>query len=150
MSWLGLTALLGSAVIALTAAWTDLARREIPHWIPLGLAALWLTAAWLEPQVLNAAPLTGLACGAGGLTLGFVLHALGWLGGGDGKLLAVLAMWLGPEDLGLALLATGFIGLLLAAAALALPKGALQRRGLPCALAIAPPAAALLAARALA
>ena len=150
MTWLGSAALLGSALLALAAVWTDLSRREIPHWILAGMALLWLAAAWLEPQALSAAPLAGLACGVGGLALGFVFHALGWLGGGDGKLLAVLALWLGPGDLGLALLAAGALALLLALAALARPNGALRRRGLPCALAIAPPAATLMAARALA
>ena len=150
MTWLGVVALLGSALLALAAVWTDLARREIPHWVPAGAALLWLAAAWLEPQALHAAPLASLACGAAGLALGFLLHALGWLGGGDGKLLAVLALWLGPWDLGLALIATGALGLLLALAALARPKGTLRQRGLPCALALSPPAATLLAARALA
>lgn len=150
MTWLGAVALLGSALLALAAVWTDLARREIPHWVPAGAALLWLAAAWLEPQALNAALLASLACGAAGLALGFLLHALGWLGGGDGKLLAVLALWLGPWDLGLALIAAGALGLLLALAALARPKGAFRQRGLPCALALSPPAATLLVARALA
>ncbi len=150
MSWLGLTALFASALLALAAAGTDLQRREIPHWILAGMVLLWLAAAWLAPEALNAAPWVGLVCGGAGLALGFVLYALGWLGGGDGKLLAVLAMWLGPADLGLALVAAGALGLLLALLALARPKGGLRRRGLPCALAIAPPAATLLAARALA
>lgn len=150
MSWLGLTALLGSVLLASVAVWTDIKRREIPHWVPAGLLLLWLMAAVLAPQALNAPPLAGLACGAGGLALGFALHALGWLGGGDGKLLAVLALWLGPADLGPALLAAGVLGLLLVLAALARRDGDLRRRGLPCALAIAPPAATLLAVRAVA
>ena len=150
MSWLGLAALLGSAVLALTAVWTDLRRREIPHWVLLGLLFFWLAAVWRAPEALNAAPLVGLACGAAGLGAGFLLYALGWMGGGDGKLLAVLAMWLGPADLGLALMATGVLGLMLALTALARPKGDLRLRGLPYALAIAPPAATLLVARAVA
>ena len=101
MNWFGVAALFCGALLALAAVWTDLTRREIPHWIPAGLALFWLAAVLLEPRALNAAPINGLACGAGGLALGFVLHALGWLGGGDGKLLAVLALWLGPADLGL-------------------------------------------------
>lgn len=151
MNWFGVAALSCGALLALAAVWTDLARREIPHWIPAGLALFWLAAALLEPRALNAAPISGLACGAGGLALGFALHALGWLGGGDGKLLAVLAMWLGPADWGLALLATGVLGLFLVLAALPQCAGEeLRRRGIPCALAIAPPAAALLAVRAVA
>ena len=150
MNWFGVSALFCGALLALAAVWTDLTRREIPHWIPAGLALFWLAAVLLEPRALNAAPINGLACGAGGLALGFVLHALGWLGGGDGKLLAVLAMWLGPADWGLALLATAVLGLFLVLAALPQRTGDLRRRGIPCALAIAPPAAALLAVRAVA
>ena len=147
MSWLGLAALLGSVLLASVAVWTDLKRREIPHWVPVGLFLLWLAAALLEPQALNATLLAGLACGGGGLVLGFALHALGWLGGGDGKLLAALALWLGPEDLGPALLTAGLLGLLLVLAAWTRRSGELRQRGIPCALAIAPPAATLLAAR---
>ena len=150
MNGFGLAALLGSAMLALVAVWTDVVRREIPHRILAGVALLWLVAALLEPQALNATPLAGLACGGGGLALGFLLHALGWLGGGDGKLLAVLAAWLGPSDLGPALLAAGVLGLFLVLAALARRTGDLRRRGIPCALAIAPPAALMLAARAVA
>lgn len=140
--------LAGASLLALAAVWTDVTRREIPHWLSVGLASLWLCAALAVPEALGGKPLAGLACGGVALAVGFVLHAFGWLGGGDGKLLAVLAMWLGPTDVGLALLATSAIGLLLAVSALARPAGDLRRRGIPYGLAIAPPAATLLVARA--
>jgi prepilin peptidase CpaA len=37
-----------------------------------------------------------LAAAFGVLVLGFVLFALGWIGGGDAKLMAVTALWFGP------------------------------------------------------
>ena len=82
--------------------------------------------------------------------MGFAFHALGWLGGGDGKLLAALALWLGPADVGMALLGTGGLGLLVVLAAHLWPNSEWRRDGVPWAIAIAPPAAAVLALRALA
>lgn len=147
MQWLGMALLVWAAALAFVAVWTDARRREIPHWLLGGLACLWLCAALLAPEALDGKPLAGLACGGVALILGFVLHALGWLGGGDGKLLAVLAMWLGPADVGLALLATSALGLLLTVFTLA-RCGDWRQRGIPYGIAISPPAATLLVARA--
>ena len=38
---------------------------------------------------------THLACGAAVLVLTFILFAFGWIGGGDAKLAAATAVWLG-------------------------------------------------------
>ena len=122
----------------------------MPHWIIGTLVGLWVLTAVMAPEALNGEPTMGVICGAAALVVGFCLHALGWLGGGDGKLLAALAMWLGPADLGLALLATGLFGLLLAAPALFQLSTLFRERGIPYACAIAPPAAAILAVRAIA
>ena len=147
MAWLGATAIAVGITLALVAVWTDLKRREIPHWIIGGLVLSWLVAATLEPQAINAKPLASVACGLAALLLGFVMHAFGWLGGGDGKLLAALALWLGPADVGWALVCTGMVGGLLALFALA-RRDSWRQRGIPCAVAISPPAAALLLIRA--
>ena len=146
---LGATALFCCVLVSLVAVWTDIKRREVPHWIIGTLVVLWVLAAVMAPEALNGEPMMGAVCGAAALVVGFWLHALGWLGGGDGKLLAALAMWLGPADLGLALLATGFFGLLLAAPALLRLSTLFRERGIPYACAIAPPAAAILATRAM-
>ena len=135
---------------SLVAVWTDVKRREVPHWITVAIVVLWIVAAFAAPEALVGDPLMGLVCGAAALAVGFCLHALGWLGGGDGKLLAALAMWLGLADLGLALLATGLFGLLLALPALLWHSTLFRDRGIPYACAIAPPAATILAARAVA
>ena len=137
-----------AAVLALFTLYTDGRRREIPHWLVLALALIWLPVAWLAPAALAASPWAALGCGIAGLAVGFALHALGWLGGGDGKLLAVLALWLGPRDLGPWLLAAALLGLLLITPALIGRGAGFRSRGIPFAWALAPPAAALLLARA--
>ena len=149
MTGLGLAAIAAGVGFALAAVWTDITRREVPHWIIGGLLTAWLVAATLEPEAIDASPIASVACGLAVLLLGFVLHALGWLGGGDGKLLAALALWLGPADIGLALLCTGLVGGLLVLLALA-RRERWRHRELPCAVAIVPPAATLLIARAVA
>ncbi len=146
---LGATALFCCVLVSLVAVWTDVKWREVPHWIIGTLVLLWVLTAVMAPEALNGEPMMGAVCGAAALVVGFCLHAVGWLGGGDGKLLAALAMWLGPADLGLALLATGFFGLLLAAPALLRLSALFRERGIPYACAIAPPAAAILATRAM-
>ena len=147
MHWWAIATLVGAVALASVPVWTDLKHRRIPHWVHGALVALWLQAAFFAPQALGAQPLAGLVCGLAGLGLGFGLYACGWLGGGDGKLLAVLAMWLGPADIGLALLATAVLGLALVLRA-RFRDAAWRRRGIPFALAIAPPAATVFAARA--
>ena len=147
MSWLGLAAIAAGVGFALAAVWTDIKRREVPHWIIGGLVTAWLAAVILEPEALDASPVASVVCGLLGLVLGFALHAVGWLGGGDGKLMAALALWLGPADIAVALLCTGLVGGLLLVLALA-RRERWRHRELPCAVAIVPPAATLLIARA--
>ena len=50
------------------------------------------------------------------LVVGVFIFSLGWLGGGDVKLLAALALWAGPDYLVLLLLITGISGGVLAIA----------------------------------
>ena len=149
MAELGVVAIAVGAGLALVAVWTDLKRREIPHWVVGGIVLSWLAAALLAPEAINAHRIASVACGLAGLLVGFVLHALGWLGGGDGKLLAALALWLGPSDVGLALVCTGVVGAMLTLLALARWND-WRQRGVPYAVAIAPPAAVLLVFRTIA
>lgn len=126
----------------------DVRRRRIPNAIPIALLALFLVHAMAG----GAGPLRGLwmslAVGAGLLAAGFTLYLGGGFGAGDAKLVAVAGVWAGPGHLGLFLLA-------LAAAAFALSLFALlpfeaarrARRELPFALAIAPPAVAVILPR---
>ncbi len=91
-----------------------------------------------------------VAAGALMLGIGIGMFAMGWVGGGDAKLLAAGALWLGFEQLPAFLLITGVVGsfLMLAivcfraypAAALPIPEWALRLHrshvGLPYGIAI--------------
>lgn len=144
---LGRAALCGTLLLLAAALWSDLRRREIPNGLVAGVALLWAATALLAPGWLGAAPAAGLACGGTMLLIGWGLHAAGWLGGGDGKLLAALALWLGPAELGLALVTSALIGAALLLLAVSGRGANLRRRGIPFAWAIAPPGGALLLAR---
>ena len=80
-------------LMALSAS-TDLITMMIPNAIPaaLGLGYLALAAALGLPveTVLLAA-----SCGLATLTAGFLMFCRGWIGGGDAKLAAAAALWLG-------------------------------------------------------
>ncbi|USG61059.1 prepilin peptidase [Sneathiella marina] len=98
-------------LVLLAAIW-DLFSRRIPNLLPLIIAALYLmhcvyTSAWSDMP-------WHLLTGAGVLVVGIVIFSFGWLGGGDVKLLAALALWAGPDHLILLLLITGVGGGLLA------------------------------------
>ena len=138
------------AAVAATALWSDWRRRTVPHWVVATLLGLWLWACVFAPDspALGTGLLASALCGAGALLAGFALHALGWLGAGDGKLLAVMVLWLGPGDLSLALFGTVVIGLVLLTVAWARPEGEFRTRGIPFAWAIVPPSATVLLARA--
>jgi len=80
------------------AALCDLASFTIPNRLSAALAALFLVfapAAGLDPAALG----WHLAAGLAALALGFGLFAAGWIGGGDAKLFAAVALWLGFADL---------------------------------------------------
>ncbi len=140
----------GAAVLAMFALFTDGFHRQIPHWLTGGLLLLWVVGALFAGQPFITASWGSLGCGAAGLALGYGFHRAGWLGGGDGKLLGVLALWLGPNDIWLWLLSTAVLGLVLVALALILRGGDFRTRGIPFAWAMVPPASVLLIARAFA
>ena len=106
----------------------------------LGAAGAWDLASFTIPNFLNAALLAvfalfALAAGLGlaaigwhllaglaGLMLGFALFALGYVGGGDAKLFAVTALWLGFKDLVPYLLVASIAGGVLTLVVLALRR----------------------------
>ena len=86
--------------VAITiAAAFDLLTMTIPNKISLALAAAFLVVAPLTHLPLNDIG-THVATGLGVLVAGFVLFARGYVGGGDVKLLAATALWLGFDSLG--------------------------------------------------
>jgi prepilin peptidase CpaA len=105
----------GVAAAVLGLAWaaaSDVARYEIPNRacglvaVGFGLAAIGAPAG---PS------LAGLVTGLAVLALGLLAFWRGWLGGGDVKLAAVIALWAGPGRLSDFSLATALAGLALAA-----------------------------------
>jgi prepilin peptidase CpaA len=84
--------------LLVAAACWDVASFTIPNFIPAGLlAAFVLTAlaAGMSPDVFGMHLLAGFA----GLVVGFTLFALGYVGGGDAKLFACVALAFGLGDL---------------------------------------------------
>jgi len=78
----------------IVAALRDAVSYRIPNWISLALIAGFAVAA----------PLLGLSLqdigihvgiGAAALVIGFLMFTFRWIGGGDAKLFAVAALWLG-------------------------------------------------------
>ncbi len=102
---LGLTALLFAA------AMFDVTQFRIPNLIPLLITGLFLmkASAGIEAGSLLHHVLV-FACT---LVLGFLAFAMGVLGGGDVKLMAVLALWFGPSNFADFIAITGIIGGLL-------------------------------------
>ncbi|MCF8467006.1 MAG: prepilin peptidase [Sneathiella sp.] len=98
-------------LVLIAAVW-DMFSRRIPNMLPLVIAVLYLVQAAYMGQWVDLP--WHLLCGAGVLVVGIVIFSFGWLGGGDVKLLAALALWAGPEYLVLLLLMTCLAGGLLA------------------------------------
>lgn len=76
------------------AAFNDVADFKIPNWVSIALAAMFPVAALL----LGAGPrevLEALLLGCGCLVIGFAVFAARWCGGGDAKLFAATAPWVG-------------------------------------------------------
>jgi prepilin peptidase CpaA len=102
-------------MLTLLAALEDIRRYTISNWIPGALIVLWLAYAPLSGMGWQAAGFSALA-GLATLALMMGLWMPGWLGGGDAKLIAALALWFGwPAALTFLLLAMISGGLLAAA-----------------------------------
>jgi len=111
--------------LAIVAALKDVTSYTIPNWISLALLAAFVPAA-----VVSGAPLAVLglclATGFGALLLGMGMFAAGWIGGGDAKLFAASALWIGWPGAVPFMLATGLAGGALTMAILALRSGWLE------------------------
>ena len=119
----------------------DLRSRRIPNAIPLALLALFVLHAVLAGGGAGGSPRADFMLGAVFLVAGFTLHLGGWMGAGDGKLMAVAGAWVGMDGLVqfLAGLAAASFTLCLFAL-LPFDRTRRMRRNLPFAVAIAPPA----------
>lgn len=142
IAW-GVCGLFGAGMI------TDLRSRRIPNAIPLALLGLFAGYAFMGGAGPVVSLWKNLAIGALLLGVGFVFYLGGRFGAGDAKLIAVAGLWAGPADLSLFLFGLGACALALSLFAL-LPFETTRRlrTELPFAVAIAPPAMAVMIARA--
>jgi len=105
--------------LVIAAAVRDLTSFTIPNTLPLALIVAFPVAALALGLPLSAIGL-GFAVGAAALVVGMGMFAARWIGGGDAKLFAAAALWLGLPGLMTYLLITGVAGGVLAVSLLAL------------------------------
>ena len=77
-------------------AMSDLVSYKIPNWVSLGLAALFAVAAVLSGMPLETVGWHTLVC-AVALVVGMILFGFNFIGGGDAKMFAACALWMGPN-----------------------------------------------------
>ena len=134
--------LFGASVVS------DLRWRRVPNAIPIAL--LLLFAGYALTGAAGPAREVWLCLGVGAVLLGagFVLYLGGRFGAGDAKLIATAGVWVGPGDLSLFLFGLAGCAFTLSAFVL-LPIERLRalRSELPFAVAIAPPAMAVMIVR---
>ena len=129
---------------------TDVRRRRIPNAVPvllLALFALYAAAGAVRPAE---ALWEHLAVGTAILAAGFALYLSGRFGAGDGKLLAVAGVWVGPSLADLSIFfcsLAAFAFVLCLVAMLPLERTRRMRAELPFAVAIAPAAMIVLSLR---
>ena len=105
--------------LVIIAALRDLTTFIIPNWISAALALAFLPAAFAAGLTMNGLGLH-LAVGMAGFAAAVAMFALGWIGGGDAKLFAASALWLGWPAAGAFALVTGLAGGALAVGLLAM------------------------------
>jgi len=102
--------------LVIVAALTDATSFTIPNRISLLLLAVYVPAALLLGRPLAAMGID-VAVGLAALVAGMAMFAAGWIGGGDAKLFAACALWLGlggaPSFLLITALAGGGLAVLL-------------------------------------
>jgi prepilin peptidase CpaA len=103
------------------AAISDLLTMTISNRVSIALAGLFVVMA-LACGLPAADIARHLACGAAMLVLTFFMFARGWIGGGDAKLAAATAIWLGFEHIGDYAFAASALGGLLTLTILGLRK----------------------------
>jgi prepilin peptidase CpaA len=116
---LALVSVFPAGVIA--AALTDATSYTIPNRLSAFLALAYVPAA-LATGVPPLAFAVSLGVGVAGLAAGIAMFALRWIGGGDAKLLAACALWLGLGAITPFLLWTAVAGGALAVGLMALRK----------------------------
>jgi prepilin peptidase CpaA len=85
-------------LLLIAAAGWDMASFTIPNFLTMtlgGAFAIFAIAAGLAPAAIGWHLLAGLL----GLVIGFALFAFGHIGGGDAKLFAAVALWIGLKNI---------------------------------------------------
>ena len=85
------------AIGLLTAAFTDLRRRQIDNWLNGGIALAAPLFWWASGLTLWPGAAVQLGLGLASFAVLAVLFALRVMGGGDVKLLTALALWIRPD-----------------------------------------------------
>ncbi len=96
-----LASLLALGLAGLVASWLDWRHRRLPNWLAAMLAVLGLAAAFQYGGIEALG--SHLIHASIALCVGIILHAFGWIGGGDGKYYAAAACWF-PLGFGIVLL----------------------------------------------
>jgi prepilin peptidase CpaA len=118
-------------VVVALAVWFDVSTKRIPNWLTIGgLAAGLVLRAFIGSDAL----LAGMIGGISGLALGIGFFSMGFMGAGDGKLLAAVGTCLGftvfVQTLPLIAVAGGLLTLIETARAGTLVPTLLRVRGL--------------------
>jgi prepilin peptidase CpaA len=125
ISFLAMGLALAFPILVLAAAFKDAVSYTIPNSINLGLIALFPLAALSAGVGLPALGLHA-ALGAGALVVGMGMFAMRWVGGGDAKLFAAAALWLGWPAGAQFLMVTAFAGAGLSLALITMRSQALR------------------------
>lgn len=94
--------------LLLAATAFDLTGFRIPNFIPLILIGLFVLK--VGSGIVTSSPAAHVVIATLSLILGFLAFAAGFLGGGDAKLIAALALWFGPENFVEFITITGIAG----------------------------------------
>jgi prepilin peptidase CpaA len=101
-----------TVVVLAVATFTDLRSRRIPNWLVLPFMAAGLVVpAWLMGWHGFGQSMEGFGLGA---AVFGILSIVGGMGMGDVKLVAAIGAWIGPQQLGFAMLMTAMAGGLIA------------------------------------
>ena len=95
--------------LVITAALRDVVSYTIPNWISAALVAAFPVAALAQGLPFQTMGIN-LGVGVAALILGMVMFAMRWIGGGDAKLFAAAALWLGWPAVPVYLGVTGIAG----------------------------------------
>ncbi|MDP2215387.1 prepilin peptidase [Phenylobacterium sp.] len=112
--------------LLIVAALKDVTTYTIPNWISLALIVAFFPTAMALGLPMNTLGLH-VALGVGALVAGMAMFALGWIGGGDAKVFAAAALWLGWPASAPFLLVTALAGGALAMTLLAMRSILLRR-----------------------